>query len=66
MSNEHINFIRDVIKDVPQAERQGYSRALADIIRVSEEVPIFGHYVDSEVRDLAHKLAKAKNVAVRV
>lgn len=66
MSAENVQYIREIIKDIPEELREGYGRALKDMMSIAGEVPYYGMYVDAEVSELARNLAKAKGVAIAV
>lgn len=64
MSHENVVYIRSMVKAVPAEMRDGYKRALEDIVRVTGEVPYMGSFIDSETRELVRDMAKAVGVPI--
>ena len=56
---ETIEFMRERLKAVPAEQRDGYLLGLHDMMIVSDEVPFYGTYIDTEVHAMSRSLVKA-------
>lgn len=64
MSNQTTRYIQETLKAVPAEHKVGYQQALVDLITIASEVPVYGTYLDSELRILCRSLAEAQKVPV--